>query len=66
MMIGELKMTGNDGADIGFEKQETVRASMRKMVKWLLKKYKYPSDKYEDAVETVMNQYELWTDSMEV
>ena len=39
---------------------------MRKMVKRLLKKYKYPPEKYEDAIETVMSQCELWTDNTEM
>ena len=39
---------------------------MRKMVKRLLKKYKYPPEKYEDAIETVMSQCELWTDQAEM
>ena len=36
----------------------------QKMVKRLLKKYKYPPEKREDAIETVMSQCELWTDNM--
>ena len=27
-------------------------------------KYKYPPEKREDAIETVMSQCELWTDNM--
>ena len=51
---------------IDWQKKETARAGMRKMVKRLLKKYKYPPEKYEDAIETVMSQCELWTDNTEV
>ena len=29
-------------------------------------KYKYPPEKYEDAIETVMSQCELWTDQAEM
>lgn len=47
---------------IDWQKKETARAGMRKMVKRLLKKYKYPPEQYEDAIETVMSQCELWTD----
>ena len=36
---------------------------MRMMVKKLLKKYKYPPEGMDDAVETVMTQCELWTDN---
>ena len=51
---------------IDWQKKETARAGMRKMVKRLLKKYKYPPEKYEDAIETVMSQCELWTDQAEI
>lgn len=48
---------------IDWQKKETARAGMRKMVKRLLKKYKYPPEKCEDALEIVMSQCELWTDN---
>lgn len=51
---------------IDWLKKETARAGMRKMVKRLLKKYKYPPEGMDDAVHTVMTQCELWTDNMEV
>ena len=38
---------------------------MRKMVKRLLKKYKYPPEDYEVAITTVISQCEMWTDNME-
>lgn len=47
---------------IDWQKKESARASMRKMVKRLLKKYGYPPEGREDAVKTVMLQCELWTD----
>lgn len=47
---------------IDWQKKETARASMRKMVKRLLKKYKYPPESYESAISTVISQCELWTD----
>ena len=51
---------------IDWQKKETARAGMRKMVKRLLKKYKYPPEGMDDAVQTVMTQCELWTDNMEI
>ena len=51
---------------IDWQKKETARASMRKMVKRLLKKYDYPPKGMDDAVQTVMTQCELWTDNMEI
>ncbi len=35
---------------------------MRKMVKRLLKKYKYLPEEYEGAIDTVISQCEMWTD----
>jgi len=50
---------------IDWQKKETARASMRKMVKRLLKKYKYPPEDYEMAINTVISQCEMWTDNMD-
>ena len=47
---------------IDWQKKETARASMRKMVKHLLRKYKYPPENYETAINTVIMQCEMWTD----
>ncbi len=48
---------------IDWQKKETARASMRKMVKRLLKKYKYPPEDYDTAIATVISQCEMWTDN---
>ncbi|WP_441307121.1 type I restriction endonuclease subunit R [Enterococcus cecorum] len=50
---------------IDWQKKETARAQMRKMVKRLLKKYKYPPEDYAFAISTVISQCELWTDYVE-
>ena len=50
---------------IDWQKKETARAAMRKMVKRLLKKYKYPPEDYEMAISTVISQCEMWTDNMD-
>ena len=50
---------------IDWQKKETARATMRKMVKRLLKKYKYPPEDYEEAINTVISQCEMWTDNMD-
>ena len=49
---------------IDWQKKETARASMRKMVKHLLKKFKYPPVAYDTAISTVISQCEMWTDNM--
>lgn len=48
---------------IDWQKKETARATMRKMVKRLLKKHDYPSEDYDFAINTVISQCELWTDN---
>ena len=62
----ELTETLRKNRTIDWQKKETARAGMRKMVKRLLKKYKYPPEGMEDAVQTVMTQCELWTDNAEL
>jgi type I restriction enzyme R subunit len=44
---------------IDWEQKETVRAEIRTQVKRLLRRYKYPPDKQEEATETVLRQAEL-------
>ena len=51
---------------IDWQKKTTARAAMRKMVKHLLKKYKYPPEDYDTAISTVISQCEMWTDNMTV
>lgn len=47
---------------IDWQKKESARAGMRKMIKRLLKKYDYPPEGREDAVTTILRQCELWAD----
>ena len=47
---------------IDWQKKESARAGMRRLVKRLLKKHKYPPEGVEDATQTVIQQCELWTD----
>lgn len=62
-MTRELTEMLRKNRTIDWNKKETARAKMRKMVKRLLKKYKYPPEQYEDAIETVISQCEMWTDN---
>lgn len=59
----ELTETLRKNRTIDWTKKESARASMRMMIKKLLKKYKYPPEGQEDALETVMRQCELWADN---
>ena len=64
-MTRELTEMLRKNRTIDWQKKETARATMRKMVKRLLKKYKYPPDQYEDAIDTVISQCEMWTDNFD-
>ncbi len=50
---------------IDWNHKESARAKMRVMVKRLLKKYKYPPEGAEKALETVMRQCDHWADNEE-
>lgn len=50
---------------IDWNRKESARAKMRVMVKRLLKKYKYPPEGAEKALETVMRQCDHWADDEE-
>ena len=65
-MTQELTELLRKNRTIDWQKKETARAKMRKMVKRLLKKYDYPPEQYEDAIETVISQCEMWTDNVEM
>lgn len=62
-MTRELTDTLRKNRTIDWEKREDARAKMRMMIKKLLRKYKYPPEGMEDALKTVMEQCELWTDN---
>ncbi|MFZ5869143.1 MAG: type I restriction endonuclease subunit R [Actinomycetota bacterium] len=47
-------------ATIDWDKKEQVRASLRRHIRRLLTKYRYPPDKQESAVVLVMQQAELF------
>lgn len=49
---------------IDWQKKESARAGMRRLMKRLLKKHKYPLEGMEDAVQTVMIQCEMWTNNV--
>lgn len=61
-MTRELTEMLRKNRTIDCQRKETARAGMRKMVKRLLRKYDYPPEGVEDAINTVISQCELWTD----
>lgn len=60
----ELTVLLRKNRTIDWQKKESARAGMRKLVKRLLKRHKYPPEGMEDAVQTVMSQCEMWTDNV--
>ena len=55
----ELVETVRGNATIDWTVRESVRAGMRNAVRRVLRKYGYPPDKQEKAIETVIEQAEL-------
>jgi type I restriction enzyme R subunit len=53
---------------VDWQVRESVRAQMRNMIRRLLKKYKYPPDKRDEAIELVLRQAEklsgTWSERM--
>lgn len=59
----ELTETLRSNKTVDWQKKDSARARMRMLIKKLLKKYKYPPEGMDDAVQVVMMQCELWTDN---
>lgn len=59
----ELTDTLRRNQTIDWNKKEGARAKMRVMIKKLLKKYKYPPEGAEEALQTVMAQCNQWADN---
>ena len=47
---------------IDWNKKDSARASMRRIIKRLLREYHYPPEGYEQALVTVMKQCEKWAE----
>ena len=62
----ELADTLRKNRTIDWQKRDSARAKMRMMIKRLLKKHRYPPEGMDDAVQTVMTQCELWTDTSDM
>lgn len=58
----ELVATVKKNTSIDWTKKESIRAKLRVMVRRILRKYKYPPDKQEAAIQTVMEQAEALTE----
>jgi type I restriction enzyme R subunit len=62
-MTRELAEMLRKNRTIDWQKKESARAGMRRMIKKLLKKYKYPPEGHDDAISTVLGQCEMWVDN---
>ncbi len=51
---------------IDWNRREAERANMRRLVKRLLKQYKYPPEEAEDAMNVVLRQCEQWAENQDV
>ena len=60
----ELTLKLRTSVTVDWSVRETVRAKLRVMVKTLLRRYKYPPDKQDEATETVLKQAELLAATM--
>jgi type I restriction enzyme R subunit len=58
-MARELLKLIRVNTTIDWTKKENVQAKLRVAIKRLLKKYKYPPDMEEKAIDTVMKQAKL-------
>lgn len=59
----ELAEAMRNNSTIDWQRKESARAGMRRAIKRLLRKYKYPPEGAEEAMDTVMAQCELWADT---
>jgi len=53
-----MALTGAVVGEVTLASARTVQARLRVMVETLLKRYKYPPDRQEEAAETVLRQAE--------
>ena len=54
----ELTQNLRENLTVDWSERESVRAKLRLMVKRILKKYKYPPDQADNAVQLVLEQAE--------
>ncbi|WP_416196098.1 type I restriction endonuclease subunit R [Selenomonas sp.] len=64
-MTKELTEQLRKSRTVDWNLKESARAGMRRMIKRLLHKYHYPPEGMADAMKTVLQQCEMWTDHVE-
>ncbi|WP_238474955.1 DUF3387 domain-containing protein [Azospirillum cavernae] len=60
----ELVVTVRNNVGINWTQKESVKANLRRMVRRILKKYGYPPQRQEEATLTVIQQAELFGDTL--
>ena len=58
LIAHELTENLRQNVSVDWSQRESVRAKLRLMVKRILRKYKYPPDQQEEAIQTVLQQAE--------
>ena len=61
-MTRELTDALRKNRTIDWQQKESARAGMRRLIKRLLKKYKYPPEEEQNAMDIVLKQCEQWAD----
>ena len=61
-MTKELTEALHKNRTIDWQKKESARAGMRRLIKRLLKKYNYPPEEEQNAMDIVLKQCEQWAD----
>ena len=64
-MTKELTEALRRNRTIDWQRKESARAGMRRLVKRLLKKYNYPPEEAQNALDIVLKQCEEWSDEEE-
>ena len=62
----ELTETLRKNRTIDWNRRDSARANMRRIVKRMLRKYHYPPEDAEGAMETVLHQCEQWAENNDV
>jgi type I restriction enzyme R subunit len=58
----ELTEKLRNSISVDWQQRESVRAKMRNIIRIILKRYKYPPDKTQEAMDMVMKQAEVLSD----
>jgi type I restriction enzyme, R subunit len=59
----ELTEKLRTNTSVDWQKRDSVRARLRNLVRITLRRYKYPPDKQEEAIQLVLQQAERLSDS---